>query len=109
MNKYYGNIGYAETREVSPGVYKEEIVEKPYFGNVDINRRGLRESQDGINDDVTASIEFNILSDPYALQNFQQMRYITYLGNKWKVNDVGIVDYPRLHLQIGGLYNEHEE
>ena len=31
MAKYYGKIGYAETVETAPGVWKEQITERNYF------------------------------------------------------------------------------
>ena len=46
-----------------------------------------------------------ILADPYANENFFKMKYITYMGSKWKITDVR-VEFPRLILTVGGLYNE---
>ena len=46
----------------------------------------------------------SIIADPYAYKSFHSMRYVEFMGNKWKVANVEI-QYPRLILTIGGLYN----
>ena len=38
--KFYGEIGYGETVETSPGVYEDIIVERKYYGDVIRNTRG---------------------------------------------------------------------
>ena len=103
MAEFYGKIGYAETVETVPGVWKEQITEREYFGDVIRNSRRLQNSGN-LNDDVMISNEISILSDPYAINNFHSMRYIKFMGAKWKVSDVE-VQYPRLLLTLGGLYN----
>lgn len=103
MAKFYGIIGYAETVETVPGVWKEQITKREYFGDVIRNSRRLQNSGN-LNDDVMISNEISILSDPYAVNNFHSMRYIEFMGAKWKVSDVE-VQYPRLLLTLGGLYN----
>ena len=34
MAKFYGIIGYSETKEVCPGVWKEDITEREYHGDL---------------------------------------------------------------------------
>lgn len=104
MAKYYGKIGYAVTKETEPGIYEEIIEEREYFGDVIRNTRRLREASK-VNDDVNISNLISIVADPFANNNFHAMRYITFMGSKWKISDVE-VQYPRLILTIGGLYNE---
>ena len=104
--KYYGQIGYAETVELSPGVWGEQITERKYYGDVTRNNRRLQDSNQ-INDNVTISNEISVIADPYACHNFHMIRYLTFMGTKWKVSSVD-VQYPRLILTIGGLYNEQE-
>lgn len=103
MGRYYGAIGYAETVETAPGVWAEQIVERVYFGDL-VRNFGKVQKADKLNDDIDISNEISIVSDPYAVNNFHSMRYITYMGAKWKVNSVE-VQFPRLILSIGGLYN----
>lgn len=103
MAKFYGVIGYAATVQTEPGIYEEQIIETEYMGDVLRNTRRLREGSK-INDDITVSNQISIIADPYASNNFHAMRYVTFMGAKWKVSDVE-VQYPRLILTLGGLYN----
>ncbi len=103
MGKWFGRIGYAEQLETIPGVWEEKIVERDYYGDVVRNYRKLEPSGE-VNDNINVSMEISIVADPYAIQNFHAMRYIEYMGSLWKLSNVE-VNYPRLILQIGGLYN----
>lgn len=103
MAKFYGVIGYAATVQTEPGIYEEQIIETEYVGDVLRNTRRLREGSK-INDDITISNQISIIADPYASNNFHAMRYVTFMGAKWKVSEVD-VQYPRLILTLGGLYN----
>lgn len=107
MAKWYGVIGYAETAETEPGLWEEEIVERPYYGDLIRNTRRLQNSS-SINDNVEISNEISIVADPYANQNFYSMRYAEFMGAKWKISSVE-VQYPRLILALGGLYNDGEQ
>ena len=103
MAKFYGKIGYAETLETSPGVWQEQITERDYFG--DLNRNtSTAQSSNQLNDNINISNEISILADPFANQNFHLMRYVEYMGAKWKITNVE-VQYPRLILTVGGVYN----
>ncbi len=104
MAKFYGVIGYAETAEIRPGVWKEQITERNYYGDLVRNSRRLQTS-DQLNDNINVANEISIIADPYANQNFHAMRYVEFMGAKWKISNV-TVQYPRLILTIGGLYNE---
>lgn len=106
MAKWYGIIGYADNVEVEPGLHEDQIVERSYFGDVTRNVRRLQGSGE-INDDINISNQISIVSDPYAIDHFYQMRYATYNGIKWKVTDVE-VQYPRLILSLGGAWNENK-
>ena len=104
MAKFYGIIGYAEQVETVPGVYSEEITERPYYGNLIRNTRRY-ESASQLNDNLNIANEISIIADPFAYQNFHAMRYVEFMGAKWKITTVE-VQYPRLILTIGGVYNE---
>ncbi len=103
MAKFYGAIGFAETVETDPGVWEEKIVEHSYSGDLIRNIRRL-EPASSVNDNVNITNEISIVADPYAEQNMYAMRYVVFKGSKWKISSVE-VNYPRLLLSIGGLYN----
>lgn len=104
MAKFYGVIGYADTIETSPGIWEEQIVTKRYVGDLNRNSRRL-ESSGNINDNINISGEISIVADPYAMNNFHKMRYVEFVGAKWKISGVDASTRPRLTLTIGGLYN----
>lgn len=108
MAKYYGSVGFLKTyeSEESPGDWISEIVEKQYYGEVLRHRRSWQNSGQ-LNDDITINNEISIIADPYAYQNLHEIRYVTWLGTKWKVTNID-VQYPRLNLSIGGVYNDTE-
>lgn len=104
MAKWCGKIGFAYTGEVQPGVWVEnEIVERTYFGDVTSNR-WKRQNSGGVNDDINISNQISIVADPYARNHCSSMAYIEFMNEKWKVTEVE-VQYPRLILSIGGVYN----
>lgn len=108
MSKWYGKVGYAELveQEDRPGIWVEDIVEHEYFGDLIRNTRRLQ-SSDKVNSDINIANEISIVADPYATENFHSMRYVTFMHSKWKVTDVR-VEYPRLILTVGGVYNGEE-
>lgn len=104
MAKWFGKIGFAETAETKPGVWEDRITEREYFGDLNRNTRRLQ-TTDQLNDDIDISNEISIVSDPYANENFHAMRYAEFMNAKWKITSVE-VQYPRLVLSLGGLWNE---
>lgn len=106
MAKWFGIVGYGITVETKPGVWTEKTVERDYYGDLIRNSRRLQSSSEKVNDDLTISNQLSIVSDPYAYENFHSMRYVKFMGAKWKITDVE-VQYPRLILTLGGVYNEH--
>lgn len=103
MTRWCGVIGYAETLEIEPGLWSKEFTERKYYGDLLRNSRRLQGSQQ-VNDDITISNQISILADPYAVQHFHAIRYAELFGTKWKVSSVE-VQYPRLILELGGIYN----
>lgn len=104
MPRYYGTIGFQEQVETAPGVWREKIVERQYRG--EITRNQLRwNSGSEMNDDLRIDNAISIVFDPYLEQNISSIRYVTWMGSKWKVTSLSI-QRPRVVLQLGGLYND---
>ena len=107
--KWHGLIGFETQVEVSPGPgkateWKPQIVPRHYYGEV--NRLVKRyDSGDKINDDISINNQFSIISDPFANENFWNMKWIEWMGRKWKINEVTI-EHPRLTINIGGEYQD---
>lgn len=103
MSKWFGKIGYAVQTETSPGVWEDVITKREYYGDVIKNTRKLQQTSQ-VNDDINISNEISIVADPFARENIYSMRYIEFMGAKWKISNVE-VQFPRLILSIGGIYN----
>lgn len=106
MAKWSGIIGFANTVEDpdNPGVYVEDIEERNYKGDLIRVSRNLQSASNTVNDNINISNEISIIADPYVKDNLYSIRYVTFMGAKWKISNVQ-VNYPRLTLSIGGLYN----
>ena len=108
MAKFYGVVGYAETKETeSPGVWEEQVTERTYYGDVLRNTRRRDNANGQLNDNLNIDNLISILADAYAYDHFFAIRYIEWMGARWKVTDVE-VQRPRLLLTIGGVYNGPE-
>lgn len=103
MAKYYGKIGYSQSVEVRPGIFKDEIILKEVYGDMNRVRRSLQNSGQVI-DNIVLNNELSIVADPFALNNFQSIKYVEYLGAKWKVTSAE-VQFPRIILSLGEVYN----
>lgn len=103
MNKYHGFVGFAVPVETAPDVITQTIVEREYQGEIIKMSRRLT-GTDKLNDDIQISNRISIISDPFAYNNFHSIRYASWLGANWKVTSVE-VNYPRLILELGGVYN----
>lgn len=103
MARFYGEVGYAESVETVPGVWKDVIVERKYYGDVLRNTRRL-DGGEKINNDISVSNSISIVADAYASTHFFAIRYVKWAGVYWTVTTVE-VQSPRLTLQIGEVYN----
>lgn len=104
--KFYGEIGYVQTTETpaGSGISVEQVTKRNYYGDLIRNSRRIQSSSEQLNDNINVSNQISIVADPYANENFHSMRYAEFMGAKWKITDVE-VQYPRLILTIGGVYN----
>jgi hypothetical protein len=103
MAKFYGKIGLSSTVETEPGLWEETIVERPYYGDL-VRNTSRYQTKDSTNDDITISNNISIVADPYANENFRHMRYVCFMDTKWKITNAE-VQYPRIILNVGGVYN----
>lgn len=102
--KFNGTVGFwRKDVEVRPGIYEPLIEERPYYGDVLRNERRWQEA-DQLNDSMKINNSISIFSDLFARQNFNSIKYVVWNGVRLKVKSVTI-DYPRLKLEIGGVYN----
>lgn len=104
MAKFYGEIGYIKPEEVEPGIWEENTVERPYYGDLTRPTNISLQSSGEVNDNINVSNNISVLADSFANENLQYMRYVIIQGTKWKITSAEI-QYPRIILSIGGVYN----
>lgn len=105
--KYHGNVGYIKMVETSPGVYEEQIKELSCYGDVTRNHSKWNQGI-GINDDLDISNNFSLMLHPILVECFMDLKYIEWMGVRWKIQTVELSP-PRLNILVGGVYNESEE
>ena len=105
--RYYGDIGYFETVETKPGLFEEKLVFRKYKGDV---VRNIKRNQDNskVNSDIRVNNSISIVADPYAQEHFFNIKCAKWQNALWTVSSVD-VQYPRLILELGGLYHENVE
>ena len=104
MARFSGKIGFVRTIETEPGIWEPDITERPYFGDIVRNISNFQ-SNESVNENISLNNSISIVADPFATNNFQYMRYVTYAGTKWRITNAE-VEFPRIILTVGGLYNE---
>ena len=105
MAKWHGVIGCIETKETTPGVWTPVVTERNYSGDLLRSSNRWVPSQDSTNDNLNANHQISIIADAFANENCRSMKYVEFMGNKWKITSIEM-NFPRLILSIGGVYNE---
>lgn len=104
MAKYAGNVGYVIETMVDD-VYTPISTEVFMTGDVESIRRGKDNTEGKVNDDITLSNRISLIGDAYAQQNFMWIRWVEWMGTKWKVASVNIdTNSPRINVTLGGVY-----
>lgn len=106
MTRFSGKIGYNLGTVESPpgsGIHVEQLIEKPYFGDVERSARRYQ-NEKKINNDVVISNSISVVADAFANENFYGIVYVVWQGRRWTVESVEIKP-PRLVLQLGSVYN----
>lgn len=107
--KFSGMVGFWEDDvEVSPGIWKPNVVERKYTGDVMRDNRKSQTSENHQYGVFNVNNRIGILGDLYSHEHWPSIRYVVWKGTKWSVSNVE-VNYPRLFLDLGGVYNENEE
>lgn len=105
MARWFGKVGYSETVETAPGVWMPQDTVREYYGDVTRNTSRWTGNSDSTNDDLTVNTQISIVADPFAVEKFYSIKWIEFMGAKWKVDSVDPTQPPRLILSLGGVYN----
>ena len=103
MARYRGVVGFALSTEQPGGVWTDQITERTYRGD-ELRANAKWQPTSELNDNLTISNRISIVADSFALENLGYMRYLTWHKCRFKITNVE-VQYPRLILSIGGVYN----
>lgn len=107
MARFCGIVGYLTTEETRPGIWEDIITERKYYGDI-VSNRSRWESTESVNDNINITSDISILADAYAYQHFSEIKYVEFMGAKWRVSSA-TPDRPRITLTLGGLYNGQQD
>ena len=103
MNRWCGKIGFAEQVETAQSVWTDQITERTYRGDILRNTRRLQDSQEKIGYNISISNQISVIGDAYIRDHFVGMRWIEFMGAKWKAAEVDASQPPRLIITLGEL------
>lgn len=104
MAKWHGKVGYSETVETAPGVWTNQYTVHEYDGDVIKGNTRWSGTSESTNDNLTVTSQISIVADPFAIEKFYSIKWIEFMGTRWKITTVD-PQFPRLLLTLGGLYN----
>ena len=104
MAKWYGRVGYVKPVQTAPSVWRNEETVHEYYGDILRNSTQWSTNPDSTNDDLTVNHQISIVSDPFACSNCHLIKWVEFMGAKWKVKSIESRP-PRLVLTIGGVWN----
>lgn len=102
MSRFSGKLGFVMTQETEEGVWLENVVEFPAKGTI----RSLyvrNDNASSVNTNLRLTNEVSILLDSKIQTYLETLKYVVFKGSKWEVQSIG-VNYPRLTINLGGLY-----
>ena len=103
MARFAGFVGYGETVESAPSVFKMQFTEVKYFGDV-IRETIKQEEGESVNNNLALQHSVSVIADAYALNHVHAIRYVRWTGALWEVKTAFIAS-PRLVLRLGGVYH----
>lgn len=108
MARFYGAVGFAESTEVRPGIYKEYYMERSYKGDViKSNRRWT--SSEYLNDKFEITNDISIIADTFANHHVGVMRYVRWMNQAFEITSAMVdVERHRIILSLGGVFNVPE-
>ena len=108
LNKWYGKIGFGETVEVKKGVWRPQIVEHGYYGDVITFSKRMQSQSNSTNDDLRINAKISIVADAYLTVHCATIKYVEFMGSLWKIEYITPEGH-RLVLTLGGVYNDNSD
>lgn len=109
MARFYGAIGFIETVDDGTGIWEEKTTVRYYYGDLNNNvRRWEAQNEYSANDDLSLNNNISILADAFAYSNLSAMKWVEFLGQRWKITSVEL-SFPRITIYFGGRWNGADE
>lgn len=105
--KYYGKVGYVESRDNGNDIWEDVVTERFLYGDVVSDTRRT-ELNDRVIPDYHINAQFSLVADTYCYDHLEFLRYVTYRGVKWEVTSVVPMNFPRITVTVGKVYNGPE-
>lgn len=105
--RYSGVVGFGrpiEAEGVREGIWDDEVVEKPYYGDVLQATQRWDANADSVNSNVRLTNRISIVADGFAENHLHTMKYVSYAGVLWEISSIE-EKHPRLILSLGGVYH----
>lgn len=102
MTRFFGAVGYAKSTRVD-GIVEEVITEREYYGD-ELRLSRLFQDNTDILGEIKQQSRISVLADAYALENYEDIRYVVKAGTPWTVDTVS-VERPRLVMTLSDKYN----
>jgi hypothetical protein len=103
MARFAGKVGFGVSTEVRRGEFEDVVTERTYFGDI-IRTARSADQADKVNDNLSVNNSVEIVIDEFINENLLAIRYVLWMGSRWKVVDIE-ANHPRLTLRLGGAYN----
>jgi len=103
MAKVQVVLGFVTTEDTGHGVYEETASEVSVIGDL-VTDKKLYPDDGAILPNVSLRNSFSFVGIQALISNVQQLRYVTYLNSKWKVESIEFKT-PRVIVSVKGLYN----
>lgn len=102
MTRFSGKVGYV-TEEREDGVVENVATERTYKGDELRNTRFFAQGDSTLGK-ITFQTRISVVADAYALENYEDIRYVVgRSGTPWIVESA-TVERPRLILLLGDRY-----
>ena len=105
MRRWFGKVGYSETVETAPGVWMPQDTIHEYYGDILRDATRWSGNSNSTNDNRTVNTQISIVADLFAFEKFHAIKWIEFMGVRWKVDNIDPTQPPRLILTLGGVYN----
>lgn len=102
MAKYSGLVGYATQYEATPGVWKNQVIQRPMKG--EFVRQNANITNHDVHGDSILNHRISLVGDAFAFANYFDMKWVQVHGRKITVTGVEI-SRPRLIVSLGGEWN----